>query len=52
MNKSYIVTYMKVLPSRTYKIMITAPSKYAAKKRFYQLYPRYDIVKVEERGGE
>ena len=49
MNKKWIVTYTRIRPSHTYTAEIEAPSKYAAKKRFYQLHPRYDIVKVEEK---
>ena len=47
-ESEYVITYTKGLPTRTYKEKLIAYSKYDAKKRFYQKYPRYDIVKVEE----
>lgn len=48
MNKKYIITYTRVLTCCTHTLEIEAASKYAAKKRFYQLYPRYNVVSVKE----
>lgn len=48
MNKKYIITYTRVLTSHVHTLEIEAASKYAAIKRFYQLYPRYSIVSVKE----
>ena len=47
MRKIYIVTYKKVLIEHEYEIEAT--SKYDAKKRFYRLFPRYEIVRVREK---
>lgn len=43
---TYKITYRAVLKHRT--VEIEATSKYDAKQRFYRMYPRYEIVKVEE----
>ena len=50
MIKKYIITYTRGVAKLQYTTEMDAPSKYAAKKRFYQLYPRYDIVHVKEKG--
>lgn len=44
--RTFIVTYRAVLKNRTIKI--NASSKYDAKQRFYRMYPKYEIVKIEE----
>ena len=43
--KKYKITYRAVLKHRT--VEIEASSKYDAKSRFYRIYPKYEIVKVE-----
>lgn len=44
--RKFIITYRKVLLLKTVEILAT--SKYDAKQRFYRMYPKYEIVKVEE----
>ena len=44
--KKFIITFRKVLVLKTVEILAT--SKYDAKQRFYRMYPKYEIVKVEE----
>lgn len=46
MIRNYKITYRAVL--RQKEITIQALSKYDAKRRFYQMYPKYEIIKVEE----
>ena len=46
MIKKYKITYRAVLKQRT--VVIEAFSKYDAKQRFYRIYPKYEIIKVEE----
>ena len=46
MLKKYKITYRAALKQRT--VVIEAFSKYDAKKRFYRIYPKYEIIKVEE----
>ena len=43
--QKYKITYRQVL--KQYETVIEATSKYDAKKRFYRLHPRWEIVKVE-----
>ena len=50
MLKKFKVTYRAVLKDRT--VYIEAYSKYDAKQRFYRMYPRYEIIKVEEDAGD
>lgn len=47
MLKKYKVTYI-ALSNRQREVVVGATSKYDAKQRFYRLYPKYEIVKVEE----
>lgn len=46
MIKKYKITYRAVLKHRTMEI--DAFSKYDAKQRFYRMYPKYEIVQIEE----
>lgn len=46
MPKTFLITYRAVLKHRTMKI--EAFSKYDAKQRFYRMYPKYEIISVEE----
>ena len=46
MLRKYKITYRAVLKHRT--IEMQAFSKYDAKRRFYNTYPRYEILKIEE----
>lgn len=47
MLRKFKVTYLTVTgKEKTEKI--EAASKYDAKKRFYRLHPKYEIIKVEE----
>lgn len=46
MIKKYKITYRAVLKHRTMEI--DAFSKYDAKQRFYRMYPKYEIIQVEE----
>lgn len=47
MLKKYKVTYI-ALSNRQREVVIEATSKYDAKQRFYRMYPKYEIVRVEE----
>ena len=46
MPRTFIITYRAVLKHRTMKI--EAFSKYDAKQRFYRMYPKYEIINIEE----
>ena len=46
MIKKYKITYSAVLKKST--VVMEAFSKYDAKQRFYRIYPKYEIIKVEE----
>lgn len=46
MTKKFKITYRAVLKHRT--VEIEAFSKYDAKQRFYRMYPKYEIVSIEE----
>lgn len=48
--RKFTVTYRAVLKHRT--IYIEACSKYDAKQRFYRMYPRYEIINIEEDAGD
>ena len=50
MLRKFKVTYRAVLKHRT--VEIEASSKYDAKKKFYFMYPRYELIKVEEVTGD
>lgn len=50
MTRKYKITYS--ICSRTMELVLDAGSKYDAKQRFYRLFPRGEIVKVEEVGDE
>lgn len=45
MLKKFKITYTEKGKEKSLKI--EAFSKYDAKKRFYRLYPKYEIVRVE-----
>ena len=47
--QKYKITYRQVL--KQYETVIEATSKYDAKKRFYRLHPRWEIVKIELANG-
>lgn len=46
MLRKFKVTYI-ALSQRQREVVIEATSKYDAKQRFYRLYPKYEIVRVE-----
>lgn len=46
MLRKYKVIYMGLL-GRQREVVIEATSKYDAKKRFYRMHPKHEIVKVE-----
>lgn len=46
MLRKFKITYRAVLKHRS--VEIEAASKYDAKQRFYRLYPKYEIITVEE----
>ena len=46
MTRKYLITYRAVLKHRTMEI--EAFSKYDAKQRFYRMYPKYEIISIEE----
>jgi hypothetical protein len=46
MLRKYKVTYI-ALSKRQREVVIEATSKYDAKKRFYRMHPKHEIVKVE-----
>ncbi|MEE0969198.1 MAG: hypothetical protein U0M06_07520 [Clostridia bacterium] len=50
MPRTFIITYRAVLKHRTMKI--EAFSKYDAKQRFYRMYPKYEIIDIEEEKDE
>lgn len=50
MIKKFKVTYLAAKKQRT--VEIGASSKYDAKQRFYRIYPKYEIVKIEEADDE
>ena len=50
MPKTFLIKYRAVLKYRTIKI--EAFSKYDAKQRFYRMYPKYEIIKIEETEDE
>ncbi len=45
MKRKYKITYRAVLKHRM--VEIDATSKYDAKQKFYRMYPKYEIIKVE-----
>ena len=47
MTRKFKITYI-ASNRRQREVVIEATSKYDAKQRFYRLYPKYEIVKVEE----
>ena len=49
MPRKFKVTYRAVLKHRSVEIM--AFSKYDAKQKFYRMYPKYEIVRIEEAEG-
>lgn len=49
MEKTFIVTYIADLSSREQQIKIKASSKYNAKQKFYLLFPKYKILRIEEK---
>lgn len=46
MLRKFKVIYI-ALSNRQREVVIEATSKYDAKQRFYRLYPKYEIVRVE-----
>lgn len=50
MTRKYLITYRAVLKHRTMEI--EAFSKYDAKWRFYRMYPKYEIISIEEVDNE
>lgn len=48
MEKTFIITYL-ALSERERQIKIKAPSKYRAKQIFYLEYPKYQILRIEEK---
>lgn len=46
MIRKYKITYIDGKKQRT--VELGASSKYDAKQRFYRLYPKNEIVKIEE----
>lgn len=50
MIRKYKISYRKVL--KLHEVTMEACSKYDAKQRFYRIYPRYEIVGIEEVGDE
>ena len=51
MEKTFIITYL-ALSERERQIKIKAPSKYRAKQIFYLEYPKYQILRIEEKQNE
>lgn len=51
MEKTFIVTYI-ALSNRERRIKIKAPSKYRAKQIFYLEYPKYQILRIEEKEND
>lgn len=48
MEKTFIITYI-ALSNRERQIKIKAPSKYRAKQIFYLEYPKYQVLRIEEK---
>ena len=46
MPRTFLIKYHTVHKEKTIKI--EAFSKYDAKQRFYRMYPKYEIITVEE----
>lgn len=51
MEKTFIITYL-ALSERERQIKIKAPSKYRAKQIFYLEYPKYQILRIEEKEND
>lgn len=51
MEKTFIITYL-ALSGRERQAKIKAPSKYRAKQIFYLEYPKYQILRIEEKQNE
>lgn len=49
MLRNYKITYRAV--KREHTTVIPACSKYDAKRRFYNINPRYEILSIEEIGA-
>ena len=49
MSRKFKIVYS--LCSRNLELVLDASSKYDAKQRFYRLFPRGEILKVEEVEG-
>ena len=48
MEKTFIITYI-ALSNRERQVKIKAPSKYRAKQIFYLEYPKYQVLRIEEK---
>lgn len=46
MPRTFIIKYRAV--KKEHEIKIEAFSKYDAKQRFYRMYPKYEIINIEE----
>lgn len=46
MKRKYKITFI-ALSKRQREVVIEATSKYDAKQKFYRMYPKYEIIKVE-----
>ena len=46
MIRKFKITFRAVLKHRT--VEMEAFSKYDAKQRFYRIYPKYEIIQIEE----
>ena len=51
MEKTFIITYF-AFSEREMQIKIKAPSKYRAKQIFYLEYPKYQILRIEEKEND
>ena len=51
MEKTFIITYL-ALSGRERQAKIKAPSKYNAKQKFYLEYPKYQILRIEEKEND
>lgn len=51
MEKTFIITYL-AFSERERQIKIKAPSKYRAKQIFYLEYPKYQILRIEEKEND
>lgn len=49
MLRKYKITFIAL--GREREVVIEATSKYDAKKRFYRINPKYEILRVEEVEG-